>query len=235
MYRRLEGTRIIETLQRLEQRIEERFPGSGLGRVSDELLAVANESLARAAYLARPNLALRVGTWALIAVIVYIGVQALLHLNLAMRWPDVAGFLQSSQAIQNVVFLGVAVLFLANAETRIKRHRALSALHELRSVAHIVDMHQLTKDPDQLLGEGGTATTSPQRTMTRFALSRYLDYCSELLSLTSKVAALYVQDSQDPVLLDAVNDVETLTTGLSRKIWQKIMIIDTLEPSRRLT
>jgi len=36
-------------------------------------------------------------------------------------------------------------------------------------------------------------------------------------------------------LLDAVNDVETLTTGLSRKIWQKIMIIDTLEPSRRLT
>jgi len=88
MYRRLEGTRIIETLQRLEQRIEERFPGSGLGRVSGELLAVANESLARAAYLARPNLALRVGTWALIAVIVYIGLQALLHLNLAMRWPD---------------------------------------------------------------------------------------------------------------------------------------------------
>src|SRR5881396_1430452 len=220
MYRRLEGTRIIETLQRLEQRIEERFPGSGLGRVSGELLAVANESLAR------PNLALRVGTWALIAVIVYIGVQALLHLNLAMRWPDVAGFLQSSQAIQNVVFLGVAVLFLANAETRIKRHRALSALHELRSIAHIVDMHQLTKDPDQFLAQG---------TMTRFELSRYLDYCSELLSLTSKVAALYVQDSQDPVLLDAVNDVETLTTGLSRKIWQKIMILDTLETSRKLT
>jgi len=32
-----------------------------------------------------------------------------------------------------------------------------------------------------------------------------------------------------------VNDVETLTTGLSRKIWQKIIIIDTLESSRRLT
>jgi hypothetical protein len=110
-----------------------------------------------------------------------------------------------------------------------------ATLNKLRSIAHIVDMHQLTKDPDQLLGEGGTTATSSQRIMTRFALSRYLDYCSELLSLTSKVAALYVQDSQDPVLLDAVNDVETLTTGLSRKIWQKIMIIDTLEPSRRLT
>jgi len=124
------------------------------------------------------------------------------------------------------VFLGLAVLFLANVETRIKRRRALAALHELRSIAHIVDMHQLTKDPDQFLAQG---------TMTRFELSRYLDYCAELLSLTSKVAALYVQDSQDPVLLDAVNDVETLTTGLSRKIWQKIIIIDTLESSRRLT
>jgi len=228
MYRRLEGTRIIETLQRLEQRIEERFPGSGLGRVSGELLAVANESLARAAYLARPNLALRVGTWALIAVIVYIGVQALLHLNLAMRWPDVAGFLQSSQAIQNVVFLGVAVLFLANAETRIKRHRALSALHELRSIAHIVDMHQLTKDPDQFLAGSGATGSSPRRTMTPFELSRYLDYCTELLSLTGKVASLYVQDFQDPVALDAVNDIENLTTGLSRKIWQKIVILDAL-------
>src|SRR5207249_1586436 len=138
----------------------------------------------------RPNLALRVGAWALIAVIVYIGVQALLHLNLAMRWPDVAGFLQSSQAIQNVVFLGVAVLFLANAETRIKRHRAHSALHELRSIAHIVDMHQLTKDPDQFLAGSGATGSSPRRTMTPFELSRYLDYCTELLSLLGKPLAL---------------------------------------------
>src|SRR2546425_2430673 len=226
MYRRLDGTRIVETLERLRQRIGERFPGSGLERVSGDLLDAASESMARVTDLRRPNVPLRIATWALIAMIVFVAVEALLHLRLAPRWEEFAGFLQSSQAIQNVVFLGLAVLFLANVETRIKRRRALAALHELRSIAHIVDMHQLTKDPDQFLAQG---------TMTRFELSRYLDYCSELLSLTSKVAALYVQDSQDPVLLDAVNDVETLTTGLSRKIWQKIMIIDTLEPSRRLT
>jgi predicted MPP superfamily phosphohydrolase len=125
-----------------------------------------------------------------------------------------------------VVFLGLAVLFLANVETRIRRRRALAAIHELRSIAHIVDMHQLTKDPDQFLAEGSVTVSSPQRTMTRFQLARYLDYCTELLSLTSKVAALYVQDFQDPVVLDAVTDVENLTTGLSRKIWQKIMIVD---------
>ncbi len=48
---------------------------------------------------------------------------------------------------------------------------------------------------------------------------------SELLSLTGKIAALYVQRFDDPVVITAVNEVETLCTGLSRKIWQKIMII----------
>jgi hypothetical protein len=28
------------------------------------------------------------------------------------------------------------------------------------------------------------------------------------------------------VVVDAVNDIETLGTNLSRKIWQKIMLID---------
>ena len=47
-----------------------------------------------------------------------------------------------------------------------------------------------------------------------------------MLSLIGKLAALYVQKFDDPVALGAVNEVEELTTGLSRKIWQKIMILD---------
>jgi hypothetical protein len=43
-----------------------------------------------------------------------------------------------------------------------------------------------------------------------------------LLSVDSKLAALLVQDFTDEVLLGAVNEIETLTTGLSGKIWQKI-------------
>jgi hypothetical protein len=35
-----------------------------------------------------------------------------------------------------------------------------------------------------------------------------------------------VQKFDDPVALVAVNEVEELTTGLSRKIWQKIMILN---------
>jgi hypothetical protein len=182
--------------------------------------------MTRVAALARPNVPLRIASWALIAVIVFIVVEAVLHFEFALRWEGIAEFLKSSQALQNVVFLGVAVLFLATAEIRIKRQRALAAIHELRSIAHIVDMHQLTKDPDQVVADDSLTPSSPERTMTRFELSRYLDYCAELLALTSKVAALYVQDFQDPVVLEAVNDVEELTTGLSSKIWQKIMILD---------
>ena len=65
--------------------------------------------------------------------------------------------------------------------------------------------------------------------MTTFELSRYLDYCAEMLSLTGKVAALYVQEFDDAVAVAAVNDVEQLTTGMSRKIWQKLMILHTVD------
>jgi len=62
--------------------------------------------------------------------------------------------------------------------------------------------------------------------MTAFELTRYLNYCSEMLSLTNKLAAVYAQHLPDSVVIDAVNDIETLTTNLSGKIWQKITIID---------
>ena len=140
---------------------------------------------------------------------------------------EYGNFIQALDAsIGSVVFIGAAILFLMNWENRIKRGRALKAVHELRALAHIVDMHQVTKDPENYFGRGRRA--SVKREMTPFELGRYLDYCSDSLALISKIAALYVQDFQDTVLLDAVDDVEDLTSGLSRKIWQKITILGNL-------
>jgi hypothetical protein len=98
----------------------------------------------------------------------------------------------------------------------------------LRSLSHVVDMHQLTKDPERLAsGDGGGDTaSSPKRDMTPFQLTRYLDYSSELLAIVSKVAAIYVQRFDDTETLRAAGDIEDLTVGLSRNIWQKIMILD---------
>lgn len=146
-------------------------------------------------------------------------------------WPrsgfDLVVLVQASEAGLNVfLLLSAAVLFLVTAETRIKRRRALKAIHELRALAHVIDMHQLTKDPERLLAERIETPSSPKRNLSPAELGRYLDYCTEMLSLIGKIAALYVQKFDDPVALAAVNEVEDLTTGLSRKIWQKIVIIN---------
>jgi hypothetical protein len=86
-------------------------------------------------------------------------------------------------------------------------------------------MHQLTKDPAALSDDFKPSAHSPTRTLSAADLSRYLDYCSEMLSITGKLAALYAQSVNDDVVVQAVNDVENLGTNLSRKIWQKIMMI----------
>jgi len=86
-------------------------------------------------------------------------------------------------------------------------------------------MHQLTKDPSALLKGNSPTAHSPKREMTEYQLARYLDYCTEMLSLTAKVAALYAQSFRDPVVVANVNEIEQLTTNLSRKVWQKIMLL----------
>jgi len=82
-------------------------------------------------------------------------------------------------------------------------------------------MHQLTKDPDRW-----SAAEAGENVLATPDLIRYLDFCSDLLAVISKAAALHVQDFDDSATLAAVNEIENLTAGLSRKIWQKIMILD---------
>jgi len=231
-YRELDPARILTELDTLARRIEERFPGSGLGALSRDLSGIAVAQGARLAALRRPNWPIRVAA-ALATAAVLVGlVAALANLRLTTgvdRFLDLVAGVES--AINDVVFIAIAVFFLFTLEGRVKRRRALASLHELRSIAHIVDMHQLTKDPEQVLSPDMPRTTSsPIRSMSRFELARYLDYCSELLSHTGKLASLYAQYLPDPVVLTAVNEVENLTVGLSRKIWQKIMILDTIDP-----
>jgi hypothetical protein len=53
-----------------------------------------------------------------------------------------------------------------------------------------------------------------------------------MLSLAAKVAALYADKLRDPVVIDAVGDIERLTTDLSQKIWQKIELFQQRMPAR---
>jgi hypothetical protein len=227
MYRSLDSEKILGTIGTLGRRIDERFPGSGLGRVCQEMLTIAGESQKRTEWIAKPQRALRVFTGGMVTLLV----GALLYVLAGAAWPrggfDLVVLVQVSEAGLNVfLLLSAAILFLVTAETRIKRRRALKAIHELRALAHVIDMHQLTKDPERLLAGMAKTPSSPKHNLSPAELGKYLDYCSEMLSLIGKLAALYVQKFDDPVALAAVNEVEDLTTGLSRKIWQKIMIIN---------
>ena len=140
---------------------------------------------------------------------------------------DLSNFVEGAEALlADLVFLGAGIAFLVSLETRIKRRRILDAMNELRAFAHIIDMHQLTKDPEMVFGRGQSTEASPVRNMTAMELNRYLDYCTEMLSIVSKIGALYVQSFPDSQALTAVDEIDDLTSGLSQKIWQKIMILD---------
>ncbi|MFN8395429.1 MAG: hypothetical protein U0176_12365 [Bacteroidia bacterium] len=231
-YRALNPERVIDTIQLLRARIHDRFPDSGLSKVCSELEGLANETKSKIEWIGTPKLWIRLGVGGVIAVMVGILIYTLSTFRVASGEFNVGDLVQISEAgLNDVVLIGAAIFFLINVETRIKRSRALKVLYELRSIAHVIDMHQLTKDPSRQLAHN--TEHSPKSNLTTFQLTRYLDYCSEMLSLTSKVSALYAQVIDDQVVLQAVNEIEDLTTGLSQKIWQKIMVIKDLSSDER--
>jgi hypothetical protein len=224
MYRNLAPEHIHVTIERLERRIAARFPTSSLRKVAAELCAVSRETMQRIELIQRPHLPLRIGVAVIVITILVLVLATPIRLKHSgfETWLDVITGVEAG--VGSLFFLAAAGAFLWSLELRVKRGRVFSALHELRSLAHIVDMHQLPKDP--LPREPSTDTEfSPVRELTRFELTRYFTYCSELLSLVSKIAALYVRNLNDSHAIGAVDEIEELCTGLSQKIWQKIDVL----------
>jgi hypothetical protein len=231
---KLDADRIQKTSERLERRISERFPEAGLLRVARQLVELASRAKATTLWIEKPNAGLRAlsfGTIGTILVATIAIVVASVRSTGGLR--DIGDVVQSLEAGMNgLVLLGAAIWFFVSIETRIKRGRVLKALHELRTLAHLIDVHQLTKDPDMLSAGAPRTESSPERTLTPWQLGRYLDYCTEMLSLTGKIAALYSDGFEDPEAVDAVTDLEALTNALQHKIWQKIVLIESRTGTR---
>jgi hypothetical protein len=228
-YRSIDAQLVIQTLETLSLRIEERFPRAGLTKVCAELAMIASDTKTRVAGLAKPILPIRMGV-ALVLLsgfgfAIYMGRRLSLETNVADLLPVVSGL---ESIVNLIIIMGSGIYILTNIESRFKRHQAMKSLHELRSIIHVIDMHQLTKDP-AMLG-GARTSTSPAHDLTAFELVRYLDYCSEMLSLAGKLAALYAQDFNDGDVVEAASDIEQLATNLSQKVWQKITIVQTTKP-----
>jgi hypothetical protein len=214
-YRHLRADRLIETADRVRGRIAERFPKAGLGKVAAAVVEVTREAVATAERINRPNWWLRGGLIGL-AVLVVAG-AVIVALSLRDQSTLTTRIMEPLRLAP--LYLGAIVVFFWTLEARFKRAKAVKAIHELRALAHLIDMHQLSKDPERR-GEGDSPGYTPEE------LQHYLRYCTELLGIITKLGQLYVEDFPDGTTLAAVDQLENLGTGLSQKIWQKLMILE---------
>jgi hypothetical protein len=227
-YQRLDAEPVKETVDRLQVRIAARFPDRNLRLVASALSSAVDDLLIRPQ--ARRYKVLRVGSMigmAILFVLLAVGVGMVFakggepgQAGTVWSWIQIA-----ESSINDVVFAGIAIFFLWQLPQRVQRSHDLRALHRLRSLAHVIDMHQLTKDPERLRADfQPTGQTLPMG-LSAVELGNYLDYCSELLSLVGKTAALFAEETTDQTVLATVEGLESLTTGMSRKIWQKIALL----------
>jgi hypothetical protein len=217
------------TVEQLERRIHARFGERGLTKAARDLgslvLLVQSEAAQSRERLRRTTLTARALS---ITIVAGAGVALAFSLRSAVvdglaRTADWVPLTES--LVNDLVFAAIAVVFLWAFPERLERRDLLRLLHRLRSLAHVIDMHQLSKDPEQT-SPGYTPTAqSVQHGLDADQLHHYLDYCSEMLSLTAKTAALCAEHSTDSVVLETISDIETLTTDLSNKIWQKISLL----------
>jgi hypothetical protein len=223
-YRVLNSDQIETTITKLLARIEQQFPKRGLGQLCAELLVIAQTDKRKLNQRRRPNLWVRTGVGLLLVAAAAGLALAIYEMRTLSLEVGLFSALQGVDSILNIVALaGASIWFLLNLESVMRREAILADLHELRSIAHVVDMHQLTKDPTSV--QSPEELAADEEGLSDVQLGRYLDFCSELLSLTGKLAALYMQDVRDPIVIQTVDEIENLTGNLSRKIWQKIMIL----------
>ncbi len=225
----LAADHVGSTVAQLERRIHARFGERGLtkavrdlGQLVDRVQTEAGESHVR---LRRTTLAARATSVTIVAA-------TLFALVFSLRSAVIEGLAHTADwvplvesVVNELVFAAIAVLFLWAMPERLERRALLRLLHRLRSLAHVIDMHQLSKDPEQVSPTYVSTAESARHGLDADQMYHYLNYCSEMLSLTAKTAALCAEHSTDGVVLETISTIETLTTELSNKIWQKISLL----------
>ncbi|MFE5776644.1 hypothetical protein [Brachybacterium sp. NPDC056505] len=226
-FQRLDGAAVRRSADGLQNRIATRFPDRTLWEVCGEVVGIVDEINGGSGIsLRRVRAARLLSRLGMILVAIFLGGAVALAAAEVVTSGEAVGPLDLLPLIETIindlVFGGIAVFFLYSVPERMERARVLRILHRLRSLAHVIDMHQLTKVPERL--ERGSRQQGGMD-LDRADLTRYLDYCTEMLSLVGKSAALFAEDTSDGEVLDAVEGIETLTSDMARKVWQKIGII----------
>jgi hypothetical protein len=224
------------TVAQLERRIHARFGERGLTKAVRDLgqlvVLVQTEAGESHVRLRRTTLAARTTSITIIGATLFALVFGL-RSAVTQGLEQTAGWVPLVESVINdLVFAAIAVLFLWAMPERLERRALLRLLHRLRSLAHVIDMHQLSKAPEQVSPTYVPTAESLRHGLDADQLYHYLDYCSEMLSLTAKTAALCGEHTSDGVVLETISTIERLTTELSNKIWQKISLLPRPETAR---
>jgi len=180
----LNSDKVEQTIEKLAARINERFPDSGLGNTCNNFLQFTQNSKQSIDWIAKPNILLRSVAYLSIALVLGLIIYSLtlIDFELETTLTEIVTVLEAS--INNIVFLGAGIFFLYTLENRWKRLRTIKFLNQVRGFAHVVDMYQLTKDPQLITSSLKDTKSSPKRQLNKYEMQRYLDYCDEFLSFT---------------------------------------------------
>jgi hypothetical protein len=230
-YQRLEPQPVADTVARVSERIIARFgpPPRGLGAVATELgelVSTIEDDMKDAQR--RAGIRTFIANALTTVIVVGLGLALVLALrDLSSTGPGHATnwvpLLDSG--VDDAVFGGLAVLFLRGLPERLERQRLLDVLHKLRSLAHVIDMHQVMKDPKRVISPYHPTDASEPEPLDVEHLHHYFAYCSELLSLVAKTSALCAESSGDSVVLENVRGIESLSSEITTRIWQKIAVL----------
>ena len=166
-YEHLDVGSVVATADAVQARIAARFPERQLGAVAGAVRAAAARAAAagerppvrRLSRLVCALLAAAVVAGTLVALVIVVrDAVAAADGRASFDWLPVI-----ESAVNDVAFAGIATFFLLTVSQRMDRHAIIAELHGLRSLAHVIDMHQLTKDPEFLLSPGRQTPHSPRR------------------------------------------------------------------------
>ena len=208
---------VIRTIRRMDRQIDTYFPDRNLANLSSSIIEFAIRHESDLERIDRPNIPIKLAIGLAISLMSGLVIYWLYELFIQNDGSGIIFQPQDLDAFINILIFGSAITwFLLNWQAKSKRRFIIGRINELRSFGHVIDMHQLTKDP----------FFDDEMEMSDKDLIRYLDYCGDLLSCCSKLAATYLEHTDDETVVQYVNEFESLTGQFNRKIWQKITILD---------
>ena len=227
-YQSLKHEAVRDSTRALQHRIRSRFPDRGLWEVCGELAALVDEVGSEGGISRRRIRFARFMSRLLVALIV-VFVTLTIALAAADIWADPEAispidFLPLLETvINNAVFAGLAVFFLIAVPERMERARVMRLLHRLRSLAHVIDMHQLTKVPERL-------ERVRQRGAETIDIDEVDDLAAEVRDRTSGRGADSVIDAVgmeahgNPVAEKVIQSVGLLPDAAARKLMTTVGI-----------